>query len=111
MPPLREVLIPAYFAKNPYFRAKYLNRAAPGSRPPRRKQSMRCGQKLYFRIFLAAILYLRPLSIHKIMNSTVLKKALPHVIAILVFLIVAVVYCRPALEGKVVAQQDMLQYK
>lgn len=45
------------------------------------------------------------------MNSTVLKKALPHVIAILVFLIVAVVYCRPALEGKVVAQQDMLQYK
>ncbi|HXO77608.1 MAG TPA: hypothetical protein VN824_20285, partial [Puia sp.] len=45
------------------------------------------------------------------MNSTVLKKWLPHVIAILVFLIVAVVYCRPALEGKVVFQQDMLQYK
>jgi len=45
------------------------------------------------------------------MNSTVLKKALPHLIAILVFLIVAVVYCRPALEGKVVAQSDMLQYK
>src|SRR6201991_4682134 len=45
------------------------------------------------------------------MNSTVLKKALPHVIAILVFLIVAVIYCRPALEGKVVFQQDMLQYK
>jgi hypothetical protein len=45
------------------------------------------------------------------MNSTVLKKALPHIIAILVFLIVAVVYCRPALEGKVVFQSDMLQYK
>lgn len=45
------------------------------------------------------------------MNSTVFKKALPHLIAILVFLIVAVVYCRPALEGKVVFQQDMLQYK
>ena len=45
------------------------------------------------------------------MNSTVWKKALPHVIAILVFLIVAVVYCRPALEGKVVFQSDMLQYK
>jgi len=45
------------------------------------------------------------------MNSTVLKKALPHVIAILVFLIVAVIYCRPALEGKVVFQSDMLQYK
>jgi hypothetical protein len=45
------------------------------------------------------------------MNSTVLKKALPHVIAILVFLIVAVIFCRPALEGKVVFQSDMLQYK
>jgi hypothetical protein len=45
------------------------------------------------------------------MKSTVWKKALPHVIAILVFLIVAVVYCRPALEGKVVFQSDMLQYK
>jgi cbb3-type cytochrome oxidase subunit 3 len=45
------------------------------------------------------------------MNSTVLKKALPHVIAVLVFLLVAVVYCRPALEGKVVFQSDMLQYK
>src|ERR1700753_1014262 len=49
--------------------------------------------------------------LHKYMNSTVLKKALPHVIAIVVFLIVAVIYCRPALEGKVVSQSDMLQYK
>ncbi|MBS1665465.1 MAG: YfhO family protein [Bacteroidetes bacterium] len=45
------------------------------------------------------------------MNSTVLKKALPHIIAVLIFLIVAVVYCRPALEGKVIFQSDMLQYK
>ncbi|HEY6899074.1 MAG TPA: hypothetical protein VI233_00465, partial [Puia sp.] len=45
------------------------------------------------------------------MNSTVLKKALPHIIAVLIFLIVAVVYCRPALEGKVVFQSDVLQYK
>src|ERR1019366_451368 len=35
------------------------------------------------------------------------KKVLPHVIAIVIFLIVAVVYCKPALEGKVVAQQDI----
>ena len=35
------------------------------------------------------------------------KKLLPHVIAIVVFLIVAVVYCKPALEGKVVSQQDI----
>src|SRR5260221_8982892 len=80
MPPGREVLIPAYLAKNPYFWAKYHYFA-----------DNKCT--------------------HKYMNSTVLKKALPHVIAILVFLIVAVIYCRPALEGKVVLQQDMLQYK
>lgn len=35
------------------------------------------------------------------------KKILPHIIAIVIFLIVAVVYCKPALEGKVVAQQDI----
>jgi len=45
------------------------------------------------------------------MNSIAWKKVLPHVIAIVVFLVVAVVYCRPALEGKVVNQSDMLQYK
>ena len=46
-----------------------------------------------------------------IMNLNLLKKALPHLIAIVIFLIVAVVYCRPALEGKVVFQHDMLGYK
>jgi hypothetical protein len=35
------------------------------------------------------------------------KKVLPHVIAIVVFLIVAVVYCKPALDGKVVSQMDI----
>lgn len=45
------------------------------------------------------------------MDSRILKKALPHLIAIAVFLIVAVIYCRPALEGKVVFQSDMLQWK
>jgi len=45
------------------------------------------------------------------MNSPVLKKMLPHGIAVAVFLIVAVVYCRPALEGKVVFQSDMVQWK
>src|SRR5579859_2256297 len=45
------------------------------------------------------------------MNSSALKKALPHLIAIAVFLVVAVVYCRPALEGKVVYQSDMLYWK
>jgi Bacterial membrane protein YfhO len=45
------------------------------------------------------------------MNVPFLKKALPHIIAVFLFLIVAVVYCRPALEGKVVFQSDMLQWK
>jgi hypothetical protein len=34
------------------------------------------------------------------------KKILPHLIAIAIFAIVAVVYCRPALQGKVVQQHD-----
>jgi hypothetical protein len=44
------------------------------------------------------------------MKSPFLKKALPHLIAIVVFLVVAVIYCRPALEGKVVSQSDVTQY-
>lgn len=35
------------------------------------------------------------------------KAILPHIIAVVVFLIVAVVYCKPALEGKVVLQHDI----
>ena len=39
------------------------------------------------------------------------KKLLPHAIAIVVFLIVSVIYCKPALSGKVVSQSDMIQWK
>jgi hypothetical protein len=35
------------------------------------------------------------------------KKFLPHIIAVVVFLIVAAVFCKPALEGKVVFQHDL----
>ncbi len=35
------------------------------------------------------------------------KKILPHIIAVVIFLIVAVVYCKPALQGKVVSQHDI----
>jgi hypothetical protein len=45
------------------------------------------------------------------MKSSFFKKALPHFLAIVLFLIVAVVYCRPALEGKVVSQSDVQQWK
>jgi hypothetical protein len=39
------------------------------------------------------------------------KKLVPHVIAVVIFLIVALVYCKPALEGKVVNQHDNLGWK
>lgn len=41
------------------------------------------------------------------MNATFLKKAMPHVIAVVIFLIIAVIYCQPALQGKVVNQHDI----
>lgn len=40
------------------------------------------------------------------MNPTFRKKALPHLIAVLIFLVVAVIYCQPALQGKVLNQND-----
>ncbi len=39
------------------------------------------------------------------------KKLLPHVFAISIFLIVALIYCKPALEGKVLQQTDIVQWK
>jgi hypothetical protein len=45
------------------------------------------------------------------MKNFSFKKILPHVIAIAVFLIVAVVYCKPALDGKVVSQQDIQNWR
>jgi len=45
------------------------------------------------------------------MNPSLLKKALPHLTAIALFLIVAIVYCKPALDGKVVHQSDVIGYK
>ena len=47
---------------------------------------------------------------HLIMNS-LMKKIVPHAIAFGVFLIVAVVYCKPALEGKVLTQSDVMEHK
>ncbi len=39
------------------------------------------------------------------------KKVLPHAIAIGIFLLVALVYCKPALQGKVLQQSDITQWK
>lgn len=40
-----------------------------------------------------------------------LNKLLPHLIAVAVFLVVAVIYCKPTLEGKVVSQHDITHWK
>ncbi len=39
------------------------------------------------------------------------KKILPHLVAVAVFLIVSIIYCKPALEGKVVYQQDIQNWQ
>ncbi len=39
------------------------------------------------------------------------KAIIPHLIAIGVFLVVALVYCKPALEGKVLQQSDIIHWK
>ncbi|HUQ97350.1 MAG TPA: YfhO family protein [Chitinophagaceae bacterium] len=45
------------------------------------------------------------------MNNGLLKKLVPHFIAVGVFLIVSVLYCRPALQGNVVSQHDVTQWQ
>lgn len=39
------------------------------------------------------------------------KTILPHLIAVIVFIVVAAVYCKPALEGKVLEQHDIIGWK
>lgn len=41
------------------------------------------------------------------MRKITFKTLLPHIIAVVLFLIIAVIYCKPALEGQVVAQHDI----
>lgn len=45
------------------------------------------------------------------MLKTLFKSLLPHLLAIIVFALVAIVYCKPALEGKVLQQSDVTQWK
>ncbi|NCU04764.1 MAG: YfhO family protein [Chitinophagaceae bacterium] len=39
------------------------------------------------------------------------KKLIPHAVAVVIFLIVAIVYCKPALEGKVLNAHDNIGWK
>lgn len=45
------------------------------------------------------------------MNKGIFQKILPHLIAVIIFLVVAVVYCAPVLQGKVLQQHDVTQWK
>ena len=45
------------------------------------------------------------------MKNINFKKLLPHLIAIGLFALVAVIYCKPALQGKVLSQHDILGWK
>ena len=45
------------------------------------------------------------------MKNPLLKKILPHFIAVLLFLIVSVLFCKPALEGNVLNQHDNVGWK
>jgi hypothetical protein len=40
-----------------------------------------------------------------------LIRILPHAIAVVIFLLVATVYCKPVFQGKVLYQEDLLQWK
>ncbi len=45
------------------------------------------------------------------MKNDLVKKILPHVIALVVFLIISVLFCRPALEGNALNQHDVAGWK
>lgn len=45
------------------------------------------------------------------MNKGLLSKLLPHIIAVVIFLLVAVLYCKPVLEGRVLSQHDIVGWK
>lgn len=45
------------------------------------------------------------------MKKSVFKKAIPHLIAIAVFLIISALFCKPALEGNVLNQSDISGWK
>jgi hypothetical protein len=45
------------------------------------------------------------------MNKGLIAKLLPHFIAVVTFLLVALIYCKPALQGEVLHQQDIIQWK
>jgi hypothetical protein len=45
------------------------------------------------------------------MNNGTFKKLLPHIIAVIVFLVFALIFCSPILSGKVINQSDVIHWK
>lgn len=45
------------------------------------------------------------------MKNEILKKAIPHIIAIAIFMIVSLLFCKPALEGNELDQHDIVGWK
>jgi hypothetical protein len=45
------------------------------------------------------------------MKTGFLKKLIPHIIAVAIFIIVATIYCRPVLQGEVLYQNDITHWK
>lgn len=45
------------------------------------------------------------------MKNEWLKKAIPHVIAVAIFLLVSVIFCKPVLDGNVLSQHDIVGWK
>src|SRR5258708_2482349 len=44
-------------------------------------------------------------------HKTLLRKLFPHIVAVIVFLVVAVLYCKPIFEDRVLFQEDVLQWQ
>ena len=45
------------------------------------------------------------------MKNPLLKKILPHFIAVVIFLIVSILFCKPVLDGNVLNQHDTVGWK
>lgn len=45
------------------------------------------------------------------MNHPLVKKYLPHLVAILIFVVIALIYCKPAIQGKVLQQMDVSKFE
>ena len=45
------------------------------------------------------------------MKNNLVKKILPHFVAVLIFLIVSVFFCKPVLDGNVLNQHDVKGWK